>query len=237
MIVKKQNLKGFTLVEIIVVIVIIAILAIVAIPALTGYIDKAHRAQDLVSLRTLNMGTTLYMVGEGIKTEDVFYGISANTNRQQELFEKGYLEEIMVPKCEDVEFLWYTDAQLWGLSDEAPPLTPLGSTFDEITTGMLQLLLDNPGARSWNPYRYTDIGLDPVFWEQPVNHIIYTPKGNSFSIEPETGHTFFVLDLQGNEKKLKASYGWNLVYYIEDTWYFNSKNPGNEINIETLRVE
>jgi type IV pilus assembly protein PilA len=40
---KKNNKKGFTLIEVIVVLVILAILAAIAIPALTGYIDKANQ--------------------------------------------------------------------------------------------------------------------------------------------------------------------------------------------------
>ena len=42
---KKNNNKGFTLVELIVVLVILAILAAILVPALLGYIDKARNAQ------------------------------------------------------------------------------------------------------------------------------------------------------------------------------------------------
>lgn len=42
---KKNNKKGFTLVELIVVLVILAILAALLIPALTGYIDRAKEKQ------------------------------------------------------------------------------------------------------------------------------------------------------------------------------------------------
>ena len=42
---RKNNKKGFTLVELIVVLVILAILAALLIPALTGYIDKAKQKQ------------------------------------------------------------------------------------------------------------------------------------------------------------------------------------------------
>ena len=38
---KKDNRKGFTLVELIVVLVILAVLAALLVPSLTGYIDKA----------------------------------------------------------------------------------------------------------------------------------------------------------------------------------------------------
>ena len=42
---KKNNNKGFTLVELIVVLVILAILAAILIPALLGYIDRAREKQ------------------------------------------------------------------------------------------------------------------------------------------------------------------------------------------------
>lgn len=48
---KKDNKKGFTLVELIVVLVILAILAALLVPALTGYIDKARRKQVVAETR------------------------------------------------------------------------------------------------------------------------------------------------------------------------------------------
>lgn len=48
---KKNNKKGFTLVELIVVLVILAILAALLIPALTGYIDKAKEKQIIAETR------------------------------------------------------------------------------------------------------------------------------------------------------------------------------------------
>ena len=48
---KKNDKKGFTLVELIVVLVILAILAALLIPALTGYIDKAKEKQIIAKTR------------------------------------------------------------------------------------------------------------------------------------------------------------------------------------------
>lgn len=52
---KKNNKKGFTLVELIVVLVILAILAALLIPALTGYIDKAKEKQIIAETRQVVM--------------------------------------------------------------------------------------------------------------------------------------------------------------------------------------
>lgn len=50
---RKNNKKGFTLVEVIVVLVILAILAAIMIPALTGWIDKANKKTAVVEARTV----------------------------------------------------------------------------------------------------------------------------------------------------------------------------------------
>lgn len=52
---KKNDKKGFTLVELIVVLVILAILAALLIPALTGYIDKAKEKQIIAETRQVVM--------------------------------------------------------------------------------------------------------------------------------------------------------------------------------------
>lgn len=52
---RKNNKKGFTLVELIVVLVILAILAALLIPALTGYIDKAKEKQIIAKTRQIVM--------------------------------------------------------------------------------------------------------------------------------------------------------------------------------------
>ena len=52
---KKNDKKGFTLVELIVVLVILAILAALLIPALTGYIDRAKEKQLIAETRQVVM--------------------------------------------------------------------------------------------------------------------------------------------------------------------------------------
>lgn len=52
---KKNDKKGFTLVELIVVLVILAILAALLIPALTGYIDRAKEKQVIAETRQVVM--------------------------------------------------------------------------------------------------------------------------------------------------------------------------------------
>jgi prepilin-type N-terminal cleavage/methylation domain-containing protein len=62
MLAKKNVMKGFTLVEVIVVLVILAILAAIAIPALTGYIDKAQQKTIIAEAREAKMAITTLMV-------------------------------------------------------------------------------------------------------------------------------------------------------------------------------
>lgn len=49
---KKNNNKGFTLVELIVVLVILAILAAILVPALLGYIDRARQKQYVLNAKS-----------------------------------------------------------------------------------------------------------------------------------------------------------------------------------------
>lgn len=60
---KKEDNKGFTLVELIVVIVILAILAALLVPALVGWIDKAREKTYAVEARTV------YLAAQTVESE------------------------------------------------------------------------------------------------------------------------------------------------------------------------
>ncbi len=57
---KKNNNKGFTLVELIVVLVILAILAAILVPALLGYIDKAKEGQYMEEAHSILTAVQAY---------------------------------------------------------------------------------------------------------------------------------------------------------------------------------
>ena len=66
---KKNNNKGFTLVELIVVLVILAILAAILVPALLGYIDKEREKQVTTNAEAA------YVAAQALATE--YYGKTA----------------------------------------------------------------------------------------------------------------------------------------------------------------
>lgn len=66
---KKDNNKGFTLVELIVVLVILAILAAILVPALLGYIDRAKQQQIVLNAKscyTAAQAELSSMYGQGV---------------------------------------------------------------------------------------------------------------------------------------------------------------------------
>jgi len=69
---KKNNKKGFTLVELIVVIAILAILALILVPAITGYVGKANESKNEANARALySEALILYTEDETITEQDM----------------------------------------------------------------------------------------------------------------------------------------------------------------------
>ena len=131
--------------------------------------------------------------------------------------------------------------------DSVAPLTEFGSSFEEISSGLIQLIMDffeNRGSypRDWADYRYDDLGLDKASWTPPVDGVIYKPSGRLLRVIPDSDHKFIFNFLDSSDKfELTSSYNWDLIFNIGDDssdtghWYLNSIE-GRKVDISTLRI-
>lgn len=88
---KKNNNKGFTLVELIVVLVILAILAAILVPALLGYIDRAKEQQIVLNARSVMTAAQAQLTSKYAKDKDTTKVASFSED-----------DQIMIAKTADV---------------------------------------------------------------------------------------------------------------------------------------
>jgi len=131
--------------------------------------------------------------------------------------------------------------------DSAVPLTEFGSSFEEISNGLIQLIqefFENRGnyPRDWSDYRYDDLGLNKASWIPSINGVVYKPSGRLLRVIPDSDHKFIFNFLDSSDKlELTSSFNWDLIFnigdYSSDTghWYLNSIE-GRKIDISTLKI-
>jgi prepilin-type N-terminal cleavage/methylation domain-containing protein len=230
--------KGVTLVELLIVLVLMSIVASFAIVRVGNIIDNTKLGIDRETITTLNISTKYYIFYHG--DNPVFDPALSDEDMLQELYDEGYLSRIPVAQTEGLSFKWNEELVSWylDLGGEAVALSPLGSTYEEIIPGFEALMDEEGYPRSWGDYRYTDLGLDPDDWDEPILHIYYTPVSSRIYLTPEDGYSFTVYNFDGQEFYLNSDYNWGLVYNaVDDTYYFHSIDPSNVIDISTLVVE
>ncbi len=239
---KRKN--GFTIIELLIVIAILSILAALSIPRFLHVLKSKQAAECAMSRIKTQNAEWQNVIDRGMPSQNV-----------DELMQRGYLESYPLCPANGV-YMWINEAtdgnpfRNLGCSLHYFPsnlvstslLTPLGSTFEEISSNFIKLLTDyynqnGKYAKSFGDYVFTDLGLNPSDWQNAVSGIIYKPVGNRLNISPAPGYVFYVNDVKGLERTLTPEMSWNLVYSLKDSsWYFHSSNPGSEINISTLRV-
>ena len=96
--IKRNNKKGFTIVELVIVIAVIAILAAVLIPTFAGIIKKANISKDTQLAKNLNT-ILISEEAEGNKPADFSEVLSV-------LRENGYVVENLNPTTEGCYFVW-----------------------------------------------------------------------------------------------------------------------------------
>lgn len=239
----RKNMKsGFTLIELIVVIAILAVLTLIAIPNVLNVVEEAKISADKATLRTLNNVTTMYKMDSSNYDDDAFSGINENDNRILELVNNGYLQDEVSPQQKDASFQWEINDQTWRIyvDNVIVPLSPLGSDFSEISSGMIAKILQRYNdvgsyGRTWGEYRYSDLGLEPDDWNDPIEHLHYVPSGSKLLISPEDGYR---IKFQFNSGQVITGIPtYNLIFdSTNDTWYYHKILPGNEIDIDSIQI-
>lgn len=91
--------------------------------------------------------------------------------------------------------------------------------------------------RSWGDYRFTDIGLDPADWSEPVEGVVWNPNGSRIGLANVAGDAIqlYVTDLNGN--RLQVYDGWSIwCPVLEEVCYYHTIAPGNEVDLRSLEV-
>ena len=226
---QKSRIQGFMLLEMVVVIAIIAALFSIAVPSYVAYTETARAAACLSNRHNIQQDK-----------------IALNNDPPSLVIDNRY-------KCPS------GGVYAWLVTDPTDPnyprvgcslhyaaalapLTSLGSTFTEITTAMISLINNfyqqkNRYPRSFDDYVFTDIGLNPAEWAQPVSGLYYSPGGNKVTIRPADGYTLTVKNLQGATLTLTPKLHWNLIYdMLTGGWYYHTITPSNAVDIKTLQV-
>lgn len=82
---RRNNKKGFTLVELIVVIAILAILALILVPAITSYVGKATDAKNEASAKALYNKALLLATDEGADKDYIEEGLADDLGADDEV--------------------------------------------------------------------------------------------------------------------------------------------------------
>ena len=222
---------GFSLVELMVVIALIGVLLSIAAPQLAAYLEQGRKAKCLSNRYHIEQDERTYYLSNNSPSLAIDSRYRCDSGGI-------YVWLVSDPAAPDYPRVGCS----LHYGQVAAPLTSLGSTFAEIATSMIDLISkfyqqNNRYPRSWGDYVFTDIGLDPAEWAQPVNGLYYSPGGTRVTIQPAEGYILTMKSTEGATLTLTPKLKWNLLYDVSDKqWYYHRKDPGNAVDINSLQI-
>ena len=239
------------MIELLIVVIVIAILAAIAIPTYLGQRQKAKDATVKEAVHSLQVGVQSYAVDHG----DV-YPASGDLAGLKD----GYVDAWPHDPYDGGDMAYaasptpgsyaYTstgssyDVIGWlsNGSFEVPGGTAAASVFKVKTDYLIQLALayhakTGKWPRSWAPYCYSDLGLDPADYASSQEGVFYKVGGSRVSVRPDVGYKLTVTDASGKTRVMTNNLSWDIVYdATSGKWYFHTISAANEVDISTMSV-
>jgi Flp pilus assembly pilin Flp len=122
-------------------------------------------------------------------------------------------------------------------TDTPIPLTTAAILQDMQSRIMAYYQLHHSWPRTWSPYNFTDIGLNPDDYSQPINGLYFSPHGSNIGIANKAGDSLqvYVKNLDGTMQHLID--GWSIwCDAASSVCYYHTIASGNEVDISSIVV-
>jgi len=249
---RRPREHGFSLIELLIVIIIIGILAAIAIPIYVNQRNKAKDAAIKEGIHSIQIGVETFTADHN----DTFPATGSLNEVLSDTYVEGWpnnpFTNVAMRSSSSVGDYTYTNNAdsftLTGNLSNGSRFTvglsggPAATGFTAVSGNLIALQLayfakHGYWPRSWAPYCYTDLGLDPAQFAAAQDHVFYTVGGTKVNARPEAGYVMTVTDASGTSRVLTNKLSWNLTYdATSGQWYYHTIDPANLVDITTLKV-
>jgi prepilin-type N-terminal cleavage/methylation domain-containing protein len=248
---ERNDQQGFTMIELLIVIIVIAILAAIAIPTYLGQRQKAKDAAVKEAVHSLQVGVQSYAVDHN-DTYPASGDLAVLKGDYVDAwphdpYNGGGMAYASSPKAGS--YAYTSDGTSYAVigwlsngSFEVPGGPAVASVFQVKTDALVQLLLqyyakNGRWPRSWAPYCYTDLGLDPADYASSLEGVFYKIGGSKVSVRPDAGYKMTVTDATGKTRVMTNNLSWDIVYdATSGQWYFHTIDPANQVDMSTMSI-
>ena len=97
--------------------------------------------------------------------------------------------------------------------------------------------LHNSWPRTWSPYNFTDVGLNPTDYSQAINGLYWSPHGSNIGIANRSGDAYEVYVKKLDGTMLHLVNGWSIWCDVPTSvCYYHTIAPGNEVDFSSIVV-